>query len=352
MKRKNILESRRALKRLCFLFGLLMIAVFLASMVYFRYKIRESAELVDSLEYNTYDKYYVIIADDKKNSFWQSVHEGAAKEASGSGAFVEMFGENLSVDYSKEDLMKIAVDAKVDGIIVEADESAKMQECIRQAKEAGIPVVTALSDNPESLRQSYVGVNNYNLGREYGNQICQIAKEKGQGAYRVLVLLDADKEGSSQNIVISAIQEMIQSGDVSGTVSLETAQIESGSMFAAEESIRDIFMQSEQLPDIIVCLNEQNTTCVYQTVVDYNKVGQVEIVGYYESPTILSAIKKDIIHATISIDAKQMGTYCVEALNEYIENGRVSDYYDVDASLINAETLAASGEGGADEENK
>ncbi len=352
MKRKNILESRRALKRLCFLLGLLMVAVFLASMVYFRYKIRESSELVDSLEYNTYGKYYVIITDNHKNSFWSSVHEGAVEEASGSGAFVEMFGENLSVDYDKEDLMEIAVDAKVDGIIVEADESARMQECIRRADEAGIPVVTALSDNPESLRQSYVGVNNYNLGREYGDQICEIAEKKGQDAYRVLVLLDAEKEGSSQNIVISAIQEMLQSKKMDKTIAVETAQIESGSMFAAEESIRDIFMQSEQLPDIIVCLNEQNTTCVYQTVVDYNKVGQIEIVGYYESPTILSAIKKEIIHATISIDAKQMGKYCVEALNEYIENGRVSDYYDVDASLINAETLAASGEGGADEKDK
>nr|MBQ8253810.1 substrate-binding domain-containing protein [Lachnospiraceae bacterium] len=352
MKRKNILESRRALKRLCFLMGLLLAAIFLASMVYFRYKIRESAELVDSLEYHTYDKYYVIITDNRKNSFWQSVREGAAEAGGDSGVFVEMFGENLSVDYDKEELMKIAIDAKVDGIIVEAEESAYMKECIRRADEAGIPVVTALSDSPESLRQSYVGINNYNLGREYGNQICEIAEKKEQDAYRVLVLLDAEKEGSGQNIVISAMQEMIRSRKMEDSVAVETAQIEGGSMFAAEESIRDIFMQSEQLPDMIVCLNEQNTTCVYQTVVDYNKVGQVEIVGYYESETIRSAIEKEIIYATISIDAKQMGKYCVDALNEYIENGRVSDYYDVDTSLINAETFASSGEGGANEEDR
>ena len=352
MKKKNFLESRRYLKRLCILLTLLVAVVFLASIVYFRYKIRESAELVDSLEYNTYDRYYALITDERKDLFWENVYEGALERGKSSGAYVEMFGENLSVDYDKARLMEVAINAGVDGIIVEADESAHMKELIRRADEAGIPVVTALFDNPESLRQSYIGINSYNLGREYGGQICEIVQKKGKDGCRVLVLLDSGKQNGVRNILISAMQEMIQAKGLDKEVVVETAQIESGSMFAAEEAIRDIFMQSVELPDIIVCLNEQNTTCVYQTVVDYNKVGQVEIVGYYESATILGAIEKEIIYATISIDANQMGQYCVDALDEYIQNGRVSDYYDVDSSLINARSLAALEKGGTDEKDK
>jgi len=329
-----------------------MVVLVLCSMLYFRYKIHESSELVDSLEYNTYDNYYVMITDNSKNVFWQSVYRGAQQEAQRNGAYVEMFGENLSVDYNKEQLMKIAINAKVDGIIVEADESELMEERIRQAHEAGIPVVTALYDNSESLRQSYVGVNSYDLGSEYGIQICEMVKRKQEGNYSVLVLLDKEKTDSSQNILLGAIREMIQIQGMDYKISVNTAHIASDSMFAAEESIRDIFMAEEDLPDIIVCLNERNTTCVYQTVVDYNKVGQVDIVGYYASDTILSAIEKEIIYSTISIDTQQMGTYCVEALNEYTESGHVSDYYGVDVSLINAKSLAASGEGGEDEETE
>lgn len=350
MKKKTYFESRKWIRRCCIGLGLFILALVLCSMLYFRYKIQESSELVDSLEYNTYDKYYVLITDDRKNIFWQSVYEGALAEATKSGAYVEMFGESLSEDYDKEDLMKIAINSKVDGIIVEADESAVMEEQLRQAHEAGIPVVTALYDNPEGLRQSYVGVSSYNLGVEYGQQICNMIKRKPEGNYSVLVLLDKEKTDNSQNILISAIRQQVQTQGMEQRVSVETTQVENDSVFAAEEAIRDIFMQVETLPDVIVCLNERNTTCVYQTVVDHNKVGQVEIIGYYASDTILSAIEKEIIYSTIAIDTTQMGKYCVEALNEYTQSGHVSDYYGVDVSLINAETLAASKEGGADEE--
>ena len=70
--------------------------------------------------------------------------------------------------------------------------------------------------------------------------------------------------------------------------------------FSVEESIRDIFME-EELPDIIICLNELNTTCVYQAVVDYNKVGEVSILGYYDSETIINAIDRNVIYAKWNI---------------------------------------------------
>lgn len=334
----------------CIGLGLLIVVLVLCSMLYFRDKIRESSELVDSLEYNTYEKYYVLITNERKNIFWQSVYEGALQEALQTGAYVEMFGENLSGEYDKEELMEIAINSKVDGIIIEADESAVMEKQLRKAHEAGIPVVTALYDHPEGLRQSYVGVSSYHLGIEYGDQICQMIKRKPEGDYSVLILLDKEKSDNSQNILISAIRERIRTQGMENRVSVETAQVGKDSVFAAEESIRDIFMKVQELPDVIVCLNEGNTTCVYQTVVDYNKVGQVEIIGYYESETILSAIKKEIIYSTISIDTMQMGKYCVDALNEYTQSGHVSDYYGVDVSLINAKSLEASGEGGTNEE--
>ena len=85
-------------------------------------------------------------------------------------------------------------------------------------------------------------------------------------------------------------------------------------------------------------------------VVDYNKVGEVEIFGYYTSPTIESAIRKNVIRSTIVIDTNQMGRVSVEALNEYRESGYVSEFYLIDASLVSAETLSgASEEGGQDD---
>lgn len=350
MKKRHYFESQKWIRICCIGLGAFILFLVLCSMLYFRHKIRESSQLAEALEYSTYDRYYVLIADDSKNIFWQGVYRGAIREAEKSGAYVEMFGENLGGEYEKEDLMKIAIRAKADGIIVEADESEEMGEQIRLAHEAGIPVVTALYDSPQSMRHSYVGVSSYNLGVEYGDQICEMIKRKPEGQYKVLVLLDKEKTDSNQNLLLSAIRERIHTQGMDERILVETLQVENDSMFAAEESIRDIFTQPH--PDVIVCLNERNTTSVYQTVVDYNKVGQVEIIGYYESDTIRKAIEKNIIYSTISIDTMQMGEYCVDALNEYIRSGYVSDYYGVDVSILNEQALSDSGEGGTDEEIK
>jgi ribose transport system substrate-binding protein len=90
---------------------------------------------------------------------------------------------------------------------------------------------------------------------------------------------------------------------------------------------------------------------VEQTVVDYTKVGEVEIFGYYTSPTIENAIQKNIIRSTVVIDTKQMGRYSVAALNEYRESGYVSELYFIDIKLLTAADVSAdSGEGGQEDE--
>ena len=220
---------------------------------------------------------------------------------------------------------------------MEADESARMTELINEAVEAGIPVVTLNGDNTASKRCSYVGIGNYDLGREYGRQILKLADGE---ATNVAVLVSAHATTPGQNIVFTGIQETIEQenkGRVPFQLSMIT--IDDTNAFTVEESIRAIF-RNEELPDIIICLSALNTTCVYQAVVDYNKVGEVNILGYYATDTILKGIERNVISATISIDTEQMGRECVEALTEYANLGYASEYFTADITLINRDNVS------------
>ena len=75
--------------------------------------IRGFREVTDA---DSYDKYYVMITKDRKSSFWQSVYQGAYQKGLEENAYVDLLGENLSEDYSREDLMRIAISSGVDGI--------------------------------------------------------------------------------------------------------------------------------------------------------------------------------------------------------------------------------------------
>lgn len=334
----------------------------------------------------TYDRYYMMITREGKSVFWQSVYQGAYERALQENVYVDWLGNDRFQDYSVEEQMEIAIAAGVDGIIVTASEEEKMTALIDRADAAGIPVVTLYGDNTQSARCSFVGVGSYNLGREYGRQALKIMRERlvgtaetrlfvnsadepggaetedgiavmrGSGGndsvlgkeeleigsadrpVRVTLLVNSYANSLDQNILYSGIQETIEQERGETAVELSLQSVDDTNAFSVEESVRDIFM-GEEIPDILICLNELNTTCAYQAVVDYNKVGTVSILGHYVSDTILNAIDRSVIYATVDIDTAQMGAFCIDALQEYHDLGYTSQYFTADISLITKENV-------------
>lgn len=336
-----------------------------------------------------YDRYYIMITQDDQTAFWQSVYQGACERALQENVYVDWLGNDQLQDYSVEEQMEIAVASGVDGIIVTADESEEMTELINQAVAQNIPVVTLYGDNTRSARCSFVGVGAYNLGREYGRQALRIMRERLIGVretrivtkisedsggtetengktpmrmqdafdetvatmeqeevevgsesrpIRVTLLVNSYANSLDQNILYSGIQEAIEQDRGEAVIELSLRSVDDTNAFSVEESVRDIFME-ENVPDILICLNELNTTCAYQAVVDYNKVGAVSILGHYVSDTILNAIDRNVIYATVDIDTPQMGGFCIDALQEYHDLGYTSQYFTADINLISKDNV-------------
>lgn len=308
----------------------------LTGMMLLGFQIRKSTG-TGSGDYREYKKHYALITGTGENEFWDKVYESACEEGEKNDIYVERFGNHLAVQYSRNDLLKLAIQAGVDGIIVPGDEDKETVGLIDEAVSCGIPVVTVLNDSTGSTRKCFVGNNNYNLGQDYGKQIEKLIKERdSQGTLtKVLVLLDKDRLDTSQNLILLGIRETLEQrlGE-EYPVQVDTALVDNTGTFGSEESIRDIFLDSERLPNIMVCLSEIHTRCAFQAAVDYNKVGTVEILGYYDSQSVLEAVSKDIVSATIAPDTEQMGKYCVQALEEYQETGYTNGYMAVETYLI------------------
>ena len=295
--------------------------------------------------YEIYDRHYVMITGREDSDFWDRVYESALAEGKKRSVYVERFGEDLAVEYGRNELLRLAMQASVDGIIVPGDEEEETIALLQEVVEQGIPVVNVLQDSTGSIRQCFVGNNSYNLGQDYGRQILELlAEEKDTeevGAavkepVRVLVLVDENRMDTSQNLVLLGIRETLENAGVDADrVSVETSLVDNSRGFSSEESIRDIFLDAGKLPDILVCLSAVHTRCAYQAAVDYNKVGIVQMLGYYDSDAILEAVSKNILRSTIALDTEQMGRLCVQALDEYVRTG--NNYMAVDTRLITAE---------------
>ena len=86
-----------------------------------------------------------------------------------------------------------------------------------------------------------------------------------------------------------------------------------------------------------MCMDEVDTEAVYQAVIDYNCVGETQVIGYYKSKAALEAVRKGTMAMTVCIDTSQMGKYSVQALTESINDGRTNSFYSVDLQFVTKE---------------
>ena len=114
--------------------GFMAFAIIVISIctVIFRSYVRGFHKVTDR---EKYDRYYVMITEDRKSDFWQSVYRGAFERGQEENVYVDLLGEHLSQEYTRAELMRIAMSSGVDGIFVESDESDEMSQMIDEAVE-------------------------------------------------------------------------------------------------------------------------------------------------------------------------------------------------------------------------
>ncbi len=291
-----------------------------------------NTKIKDVVQVNTYQYHYALLTENPEDVLWEAIYEGAKSEGVLNDAFVEVLGTNINENISLKDMMEIAIYQKVDGILIMPNQEQDVTELINQAIKDGISVVTVLEDDAASNRNSFVGINSYSLGQEYGNELIKLSQGR---ALKVTVLLHVNEQNSNHNFVYSGIKETVKDTNLV----LSELIIDNKSAFRSEEAIRDLITTEESMPDVIMCLNATDTECAYQAVVDYNKVGVVNIIGYYNSDIIKNAIEKNIITSTITFNGEEIGKTAIKALAELSKHQRVSDYFSLDVEILNKDNL-------------
>ncbi len=309
----------------------------------------------------SYDHHFVMIVANSDSRFWNDVYDSVREEAAKENAYVELKGKSQSSEYTMVDMMDMSIAAKVDGILLECTDEENLDEKVNEASEKGIPVITILNDAPATERKSFVGINPYQLGQAYGYQLEKMIQklvmeredgreapghsgsgEEPEALLRVTVLLNDSSIDSNQFQIYNQINNMMVTSDkTAGLVRTEAVRIPSDGAFESEEIVWNLFQNEEGPPDIIVCMDEVDTEAVYQAVIDYNRVGATQVIGYYKSRTTLEAVKRGTMAMSLFIDTEGMGKNSVKAMMECIRDGRTNSFYSVDLQFITQENAAA-----------
>ena len=313
----------------------LMLFVTIISFVLYRKSMLEASDLLQEVRYKSYDYYVAMISSDDSSDFWQQVFSSAEEYGSANGIYIDMLSDNVEGNYTKDELLEMAIASGCDGILLEGDDSEQTAALITKAASAGIPVITLENDVDSEYRASFVGVNNYTVANLYATSLLDnLVKQK-----HVMIIGDSSVDENYTNNFVNNVQEALSDVELpNGPLEFEIRLIDNDGAFATEEYIQNLFQKNEIQP-VVICLDETSTECFYQAMIDYNKVGQVLLFGNYESQAIYTGIKQGVIKSTITLNASSLGQEAVKAYIEYEDTGHVSEYISVEPKLIDASNI-------------
>ncbi len=324
------------MKKLFFLIAEITAAAGITMVMIYLHNLSMAMEIgVSSGEVESFDRHYLFISSDESQML-QDIYGEMAEVCALEGAYLEWCGKGAPDTYSAAECVDISIAMNADGILVYPDGGSTLTEAIKRASEAEIPVVTILKDLTDSERVSYVGVSDYQRGEMYGGQLLSLLHK---GENDVCLLMESRESDSDTQLIYTQMVQAVKNGASSGkTMNLRIESVDSRTDFDAEEVIREILL-SNQCPDILICLNSVQTECAIQALIDYNLVGKVNVIGYYVTDTILQALRQDLIPVTMTIDTESLAEDAVQALNDYLELGRASSYYNISLSSITPKTV-------------
>jgi len=310
----------------------LLITLTISMIIYYRkldYDLREPIEIT-----KTYGNYYAVIFTEEKSEYETNLLQGIVDAASDKNIYVKEIGEELSFNLTREEKLDLAIASKVDAIIVQGDNSEELKIKIEEAGTAGIPVITITEDCFDSSRKSFVGNSRYEIGRTFARQVIDVATSQ----MKDICILDSNNMLEENDLFFSGYKETMS--NEGNHLSAETTIVEIGANpFEAEAQIQEILCNKESIPDILLVLDEENTNSTIQTLVDYNLVGEVKVIGFASSSMILEAINKGVIHSSVYLDPYVIGQDCVEVLNKLEISGYVNGYTTVEVFVINQHNI-------------
>lgn len=272
----------------------------------------------------------VLITQELETRFWNKVSEGAKEEAEKAGVSIEVWG---SYDKNEEDFLKkieIAIDSKVDGIIVQGLDTDEFKNLTKiKAAFNGIPIITVANDVPmaDSLRRTYVGSDQYLAGQMIANQLLTDMGDSG----KVILMGDSRNEYYQQQRM-KGIHDILKYHSNIITKYAETAD-------TREQVIATTQNLMNELPDVdaFVAVNANIAGAMIQEIGRRARVSPYFIYSFDDSPDAISLLESGNLDGMIEQSPEMMGRISVIRMIQWLSGKTVplnTDGYLTDIRML------------------
>mgnify|MGYP002628163193 CR=1 FL=1 len=261
---------------------------------------------------------YALVAPSVSN-FWEICKKGSEDAAKELGVETEFITPQSITDQKAkiEDLLSKGVD----GISMAVGDPENQTGFINEAA-ARVPLITVDTDAPDSDRQVFIGIDNYEAGWLAGDLVKEAAPDGGEVVIFIGNLSQLNSRQRRQGLIDNLVGREKDSSryDAPGQVvtgekySILDTLLDGVDSPKAKANAADALTKHGNLA-VMVGLFDYNAPQIVEELKQSNKVGLVKVVSFDEHAGTLAAIKEGIIYGTVVQNPYDYGYQSIKVLH-------------------------------------
>ena len=269
--------------------------------------------------------------------YWKSVEAGAQKAAKELN--VDLIWKGPLTEDDKDAQIKTVEDfvtKGVKGICLAPLDDTALRAPVKEAQDAGIPVLIFDSSLKDSQVVSFVATDNKLAGGMGGKKLADLLGGKG----KVLIMRyqegsasTTDREEGFLDAIKAAPGIQVVSDNQYGGATVETAQ-------TMAESLINRFKTGDKLSvDGIFCPNESTAFGMLRALQNAGFAGKVKFVGFDSSDQLVQGLNAGQIDALVVQNPVKMGYLSVKTMVDKLNGKPVEARIDTGATLVDKDNI-------------
>jgi ribose transport system substrate-binding protein len=272
-------------------------------------------------------KTVALVQINQQALFFNQMNEGAQKAADAAGVKLVIFNAN-NESPAQNSAIETYVQQKVAGMAVVAIDVNGIMPAVKEATDAGIPVVAIDAILPDGPQKAQIGVDNAKAGADMGKFFLDYLKANAGGKAKIGVV--GALNSYIQNVRQKGFEDTIKGADgisVAGVV--DGQNIQDNALAAAENLITGN-------PDLtaIYATGEPALMGAIAAVQSQNKQDSIKIFGWDLTAEAIAGLDAGFVVAVVQQDPAAMGAAAVDALTKASSGGTVEKKIAIPVTIV------------------
>lgn len=267
-------------------------------------------------------RHIAVFLPEQETLYFEQIREGVASAA---GRYdVAVSYHPIGADSQEFDLAQYS---GIDGAIIYPFlKSDEILQRLNELDQRGIPVVLVEQDVADDWPWTFVGTNNFEMGRRIGTQLREDPRDG-----RIVVVY------SDKSPAVAAEKELIELGITTVMEERLSAPImrrQTGLNPLDAEALTYQLVRSDPPITSLVFTDTDDTLAALQVIIDLNLVGEVQVIGFGVTDAIVDHLERGVLDATVAVNPQRIGIEAVRVLSELMETGNAPGYVDTGVEVI------------------